>query len=268
MNQEPEILPPGAESSSTEIVPSQSLRTWVVVKYNIAVLIAGGNRANEIGLAPLARAEKVFGRAMGERSDGGCFFSSVDLPWVWDDPLYDWRTVARSRLDTFLIPECECETRESEIVTCKLHEEYMIDWTRGDRGITAETRVQLNQMPYAKYGDGPLPGWTVMHADYPWCREQRNRGLWRCFICQGSAESFMNPSWRSVFVNRHSHCGFGGRGGTEKVTVVNRNLLAQKLGAAVCENCSKPCYTVDGVLFHNTGYRSCNWAHTSYAEAA
>lgn len=255
---EPQIIPPEKGTSL-----SAAGRSWKSIVYTIAVVITGASQG-EIGLVPNVRADRVFGRAMGERSDGSCFFASVDLPWVWDDH-WDWRPLARQRLDTFLVPGCSCESRDSEVKLCDLHEGYTVDWSLNDNRMINETRIALKRMPYAKYGDGPLPGWSVMHRDYPWCRENPKNGVWKCFICHGLQESFMNPTWRNVFMNRHSHCGFGR---PEPYAAKPIAELAKLLGCSLCVHCHKPTYLKDGILFHEGGYRSCNWAHTSYAEAA
>ena len=259
---DPEILSPGSGSLTLS-----SSRTWKQVRYNIAVLIGAGQSTHlgtdGIGLAPNVRAQQVFGRALGERSDGSCFYSSVDLPWIWEDEEYDWRPIALERLNTFLDPQCGCESRNEEVVYCRIHKVLCVEWASVDGETLRRTRAIMLQEPYAGYGNGPLPFTTVMHRDYPWVRLNHRLNQWMCFMCMAEMSAAENPSWRNVFINRHSHCGFHN---PPIPKVVDLDRLAVSLNVPLCIHCEKPTYVRNSIVFHQNGYRSCHWSHVTYAQ--
>jgi hypothetical protein len=199
-----EIILPTESETQALAVPCQL--HWKDVRYNIAVFIrkVGNPLAGESIVA-----DHVFGRCMGERSDGKGFFTSSILPWIWEDD-YNWRITARARLDSFLLPECKCDSRTEETKVCEFHLELIGKWESDDRKVMEHTRAEARKMPPAREGGGVFEQGKVMHKDYPWCREQEGRYM--CTICgygKDPREALGNPTYRNVFIRDHSHCGFG-----------------------------------------------------------
>lgn len=199
-----EIILPSKEEPQALAVPCQL--HWKDVRYNIAVFIkkVGNPLAGESIVA-----DHVVGRCMGDRSDGKVFFASVIIPWIWEDK-EDWRITARARLDSFLFPDCQCDSRTEETKVCEFHLYLIAEWEAGDRRVMEHTRAEAKKMPPAREGGGVFEQGKAMHRDYPWCREQDGRFM--CTICgygKDPREALGNPTYRNIFIRDHSHCGFG-----------------------------------------------------------
>lgn len=199
----PEIIAPTPEETKALAVPCQL--HWKDVKYNIAGYI---RRVGNALAGERVELDHVFGRCLGERSDGKVFFATTILPWIWDDPAYDWKMVARSRLDSFLFPECKCDARTEESKVCEFHLDAIGQWESDDR--RSMGLAEARKMPKANEGGGVFPLSKEMHADYPWVREQEGRYL--CTVCgfgKDQRGAVGNPTYRNIFIRDHSHCAFG-----------------------------------------------------------
>lgn len=200
---EPEIMDP--DPKETLVLAVQGNLHWKTVAYTIAAF----NR--KVG-NPLAgesfRTDHVFGRCLGERSDGKTFFATTILPWIWDEG-YEWKMIARARLDSFLFPECACDAREEETKVCQHHLELMQEWEYVDRRNMRTEEAKTG--PKAEEGAGVFATSKPMNLDYPWARITSD-GRQICTICgygRGEYGAIGNPTYRNIFIRDHSHCGFG-----------------------------------------------------------
>lgn len=200
-----EIILPSKEEVTALAKSTQP--TWISVAYNIATVIRQvGNTLG--GVRP--EVDHVFGRCMGERSDGKTFFSSVIVPWVQDEG-YDWKPTARRRLDSYLLPECSCDARFDETKICEFHLNLIEKWEAAD---WSEVRLSDTKMlPGARKGRGIFPDTNEMNKLYPWIRETKDGTRYMCCICGFGKEpgtyAMANQVYRNIFVRDHSHCGFG-----------------------------------------------------------
>jgi hypothetical protein len=182
---------------------------WKDVRYTIAAF----NRkiGNAMG-GERYETEHIFGRCLGERSDGKTFFATTVLPWIWDEH-YEWKMIARSRLDSFLFPECKCDARTEETKVCDYHHVMICHWEDEDR--RSMGLEEAKKMTPATEGGGVLPLSSVMHKDYPWCRAVKTASGEERYICtvcgfgKDERQAFANPTYRNIFIRDHSHCGFG-----------------------------------------------------------
>ena len=264
---------PNEEKTQTEIViatpqevqvlgESCQLR-FVSVHYNIAVVMrkVGNTLAGE-----RVEADHVFGRAMGERSDGKTFFSSVVLPWMWE-PGYDWMTNARSRLDSFLEKECQCDARTEETKVCDFHHALISVWEDQDRLEMEITRREYLRLSGSREGGGVFPDTVSMHKDYPWCRETKD-GRYMCTICgfgKEPQEAFHNPTYRNIFIRDHSHCGFKNPKYYEPPLPVDLKRLEQVTQEALDPSTPIPCHA-PGCPCHQCRIAAENQAKTIDAE--
>jgi hypothetical protein len=201
------ILP---DKKEIEKLGVSSALHWISVVYNMAAF------SRKIGNALAGErfeVDHVFGRCAGERSDHKTFFATVIIPWLWEDDSYDWRRIARERLETFLDPSCQCDARTEETKVCPYHLELMGMWESDDRSGLYRVQNVLKSLPAAKEGAGTFPRGESMHRDYPWCREFKDEVpvRWECTICgfgKDPLQALGNPTYRNIFIRDHSHCGF------------------------------------------------------------
>jgi hypothetical protein len=171
----------------------------------------------QYGIGASMTANKVVGRCLGERDDGGCFFASVDLPWVIS-PKFNWFKIARRRLDTFLSPDCTCRSGKNETAWCKWHMTKIIPkWQEEDAKRTVISKEEINVKPLPGARPGPMDLMRRLHNDYPWVKLDVKTGEWVCIMCDAREQAMDNGSWRNVFVRRHSHCGFGYAAGKDEM---------------------------------------------------
>lgn len=200
---EPEIIMPTPEETKALAVPCQL--HWKTVAYTIAAFSL--KVGNPLG-GEHFRVDHIFGRCLGERSDGRTFFATTILPWIWDEG-YEWKMIARARLDSFLFPECACDAREEETKVCQHHLELMQEWEYADRRNMRTEEAKTG--PKAEEGAGVFATSKPMNLDYPWARITSD-GRQMCTICgygRGEYGAIGNPTYRNIFIRDHSHCGFG-----------------------------------------------------------
>lgn len=182
------------------VIPAKpKKRHWKATSYIIAVKI--GPAKAMLG----AKVQTVTGRALGVRNDGQCFFAELDLPWLWSKR-YEWRKVARARLDTFLDPRCSCSAKGKEIVRCAWHrEELMGVWANEDWRSDNRTRKVIDSTPVSEIHPGPISPFRVLYKDWPWVMLDPDLNEVFCDVCKGRQRNW-NDSETRMFVNDHSHC--------------------------------------------------------------
>jgi hypothetical protein len=152
-----------------------------------------------------AKVQTVTGRALGIRNDGQRFFAELDLPWIWSKR-YEWRKVARARLDTFLDPRCTCGAKGKEIVRCTWHrEELLQEWAKEDSRSDNRTRKLIDSIPVSEIHPGPISPYRVLYKDWPWVMLDPDLGEVFCDVCKARQRNW-NDSETRMFVNDHSHC--------------------------------------------------------------
>lgn len=181
--------------------PSKTRGRWTARSYMLFVQI----RTN-----PKVEAQVVYGRCLGQRSDGQCFNTVVALPWM-QNRRYDWRPLARYRLDTYLLKGCGCRAKGVQTITCKMHRDLEWEW-RADNDRIAGIRPPANA-PIADAKMGVTTPCKVLHRDYPWTQLDTVTNEWVCDICTARQGAWAdNPTWRNQFISQHSHCGFPASG--------------------------------------------------------
>lgn len=179
---------------------------WSGFGYKIIVAV----RRKTVGLEVVESPDHVVGQAIGMRDDGKTFFGAVDLPWIWVDG-YDWKPTAKGRLDTFLDAKCACDSTEAGTFVCEMHIRMNRAWKQEDSAVAAKNSAavkMLDNMPLTGVEPGPVNMFRVLNLDYPWVRLDTANGDWVCFICKRRERSFLNPSYKNVFIYEHAKCGF------------------------------------------------------------
>ena len=183
-----------------QVIPAKPRkRHWKATSYIISVKI--GPAKAMLG----AKVYTVTGRALGVRNDGQRFFAELDLPWLWSKR-YEWRKIARARLDTFLDPRCTCSAKGKEIVRCDWHrEELMLLWVKEDYKSDKRTRKVIDSIPVSEVHPGPISPYRVLYKDWPWVMLDPDLNEVFCDVCKGRQRNW-NDSETRMFVNDHSHC--------------------------------------------------------------
>ncbi len=209
------------------------------------------------------------------RSDGKTFFATFRLPWIWDE-YSDWRPTAKGRLDSFLGPPCECDARTEETKVCQFHLQLIAEWEKQDRAEDSVSRTDMPKLPPAKEGGGVYPTSKPMYPDYPWTRELPGF-VWLCTICGFQEQGMYNPSYRNIFIRKHSHCGAGDGRQYEPKPIQRpaleapRDLVAES-GAwfnkptAICCNCKKGIYQSGKSWFHLDLMAHCDNTGATWAQ--
>jgi len=177
---------------------------------------------------PKLEASAVYGRAIGLRKDGQTFSALAALPWIIPRK-FDWRPIAKARLDSFLLADCRCKSEGSEVTTCKMHHGIRGKWLAEDAKRTKELPAQ----PNLSLDSGPVSGFRVMNRNYPWCVMILEKNEWFCDICKAAHPAHEdNPSYRNQFILRHSHCGFPAAGYAESLRKCNLSTWADAAAEA------------------------------------
>jgi len=179
-------------------------RKWVAVQFMLAVK---NIRKTAMPGSPQMQ-QVVVGRALGDRADKQCFFVEMDVPWIIG-PKWDWRKVAKERLNTFLDEQCICEAKESQVKVCEYHERLRIEWQHTDAMMEKFTGEVARAEHLTQRIQGAVMPRRILNWDFPWCRHDTERNCIVCEICGFVEEPYPeNSSYRNIFIQEHSKCGY------------------------------------------------------------
>lgn len=210
-----------AEQALTEPLSWNEVQFMMAVK-NVRV---GGMPGNNLR-------QEIVGRCLGDRSDGKCFFVQIDMPWLIPAN-WDWKRVARKRINTYLHPLCTCRVEQETVYPCELHIKLSKKWDAIDRTVIEATAVAVQSEHFTQQHPGPVLEWKVLHWDFPWVRWDKPGNRIVCQLCNAFEEPFpQNGSYQNLFIRKHSFCGWIGNIGkwigsrAELFDVVSRKINA------------------------------------------
>jgi hypothetical protein len=193
-------------SPLVKVVPVTT-RRWLDVGYRLTVVMQ-----QQVGGLHVVQIPKgLVGRALGIRyPDNKVFFSTVMIPWTCDED-FNWQKMAKKRLDTFLLPECQCESHEADMRFCEFHEKLNKMWkTEVEHSEKRQTQIKQleEQMPIpGREWSGPADMLRILHRDYPWVRLDVEASYYVCLVCKKRRQFYPFAADRNVFLRDHSHCG-------------------------------------------------------------